>query len=267
MFTVLHAPSQVSGSGGYNRAVVAPKQDQSVGDSKVADVRAESGRATPESVFSLRQRLAIWFISHLATLAIRVIGVTLRVTTEAEPGSAPGGIAAPGVYSFWHECIFSATYIHRNRAISVMTSRSFDGEYIARIIESLGFRAVRGSSSRGGVGALLGMHQAVEEGRIAAFTIDGPRGPRHVAKPGPVLLARNTGVPLICFHVAHASAWTLNTWDSMRIPKPFSRAHVIYSRIIAVPRDADDSTMEQIHAEMQATLERVREAAEGKFAR
>ena len=245
--------------------MVAPKQDQSVNDSHARDIRAELKPSAPESAFPLRQRLAIWFISTLSTLVIRIIGVTLRVTAEAEQGSAPGGIASPGVYSFWHECIFSATYIHRNRAISVMTSRSFDGEYIARIIESLGFRAVRGSSSRGGVGALLGMHQAVEAGRIAAFTIDGPRGPRHIAKPGPVLLARNTGAPLICFHVAHGSAWTLNTWDRMRIPKPFSRVHVIYSRIIAVPRDADDAAMDRIHGEMQATLERVREAAEGKF--
>ncbi len=83
-----------------------------------------------------------------------------------------------------------------------MTSRSFDGEYIARIIERFGFVAVRGSSSRGGSAALLGMNRALAGGRIAAFTIDGPRGPRYVAKPGPVMLARMSGAPILCFYLA-----------------------------------------------------------------
>ena len=215
--------------------------------------------------FSLRQRFAIWLISTLVTLAIRLIGPTLRVSVEVEEGSAPGGHVFPGVYCFWHECIFSAAYIHRGHKISVMTSRSFDGEYIARIIGNMGMHAVRGSSSRGGAQALLAMHDDIAAGRIAAFTIDGPRGPRHVAKRGPVLLARNTQAPIICFHIAHSSAWVLNTWDQMRIPKPFSRAHLIYSRIICVPEDADEVAIEQKHAEMQAALERMREAAERKF--
>ena len=83
-----------------------------------------------------------------------------------------------------------------------MTSLSFDGEFIARIIEKLGFRAVRGSSSRGAVGALLGMRREVEAGQAVAFTIDGPRGPKYVAKPGPVLLAQATGAPMAAFHIA-----------------------------------------------------------------
>lgn len=219
----------------------------------------------PARVFSLRQRLAIWLISTLVTLAIRLIGPTLRYTVEVEEDSAPGGHVFPGVYCFWHECIFSAAYIHRNRAVSVMTSRSFDGEYIARIIQNMGFGAVRGSSSRGGMRALLEMHKEIEQGRIAAFTIDGPRGPRHIAKPGPVLLARNTGAPLICFHLAHSNAWALKTWDKMQIPKPFSRVHLVYSKIIRVPKEADAVTMDGLHAEMQETLEHVRKAAENKI--
>lgn len=145
-----------------------------------------------------------------------------------------------------------------------MTSRSFDGEYIARIIEEFGFKAVRGSSSRGAVRALLGMHTVIEEGRIAAFTIDGPRGPVYVAKPGPVLLARNTGAPIRCFYVAPREAWVLNSWDRFLIPKPFTSVHVRWSRKIAVPRDASSEDMQRYHAEMQAALERVRLDAEAK---
>ena len=142
-----------------------------------------------------------------------------------------------------------------------MTSRSFDGEYIARIIEKFGFRAVRGSSSRGGVRALLGMHAVIEGNGVAAFTIDGPRGPVYVAKPGPVLLARNTGTPIRCFYIAVKDAWVLNSWDRFIIPKPFTRAHVRWSRPIFVPRDTDSGAAQSYHAEMQAALERVRDEA------
>ena len=214
--------------------------------------------------FSLGQRLALWFISSLGTLAIRLIGPTLRYRVEIEPGGPPQPLLVPAVYCFWHRCVFASAYFYRNRDVAVMTSRSFDGEYIARIIQNLGFRAVRGSSSRGAVGALLGMHKEIAAGRTAAFTIDGPRGPRYVAKPGPVLLAKNTGVPIVCFHMALESVWVLDSWDATMIPKPFSRALLRVSRVIHVPPDADPATMERIHEEMQAALERVRDDADAR---
>jgi lysophospholipid acyltransferase (LPLAT)-like uncharacterized protein len=143
-----------------------------------------------------------------------------------------------------------------------MTSRSFDGEYIARIIESFGFKAVRGSSSRGGVRALLGMHTVIEAQGVAAFTIDGPRGPIYVAKPGPTLLARNTGEPIRCFYVAVRDAWILNSWDRFMIPKPFTRAHVRWSAPISVPSDTSSEELQRYHAEMQDALERAQAVAE-----
>jgi lysophospholipid acyltransferase (LPLAT)-like uncharacterized protein len=227
-----------------------------------AGTAAEQGAEVAS--FTLRQRLSIWAISAIGTLAIRVIGPTLKFEVQCEEGGPPTSdpLHVPAVYCFWHECVFASAWFFRNRDIAVMTSRSFDGEYIARIIENLGFRAVRGSSSRGAVRALLGMHTEIEQGRVAAFTIDGPRGPRHVAKPGPVLLARNKQVPLVVYHLAVKSKWTLNSWDKMVIPKPFSRAVLRVSTIMRVPSGADDAAMERHHAEMQAALERVRDGAE-----
>ena len=143
-----------------------------------------------------------------------------------------------------------------------MTSQSFDGEYIARIIKRFGFVPVRGSSNRGAVRALLGMRRDTEQGRTVAFTIDGPRGPRYVAKAGPVLLARATGVPLSAFHIAVESAWVLNTWDAFMIPKPFSRALMRVARQTVVPSNAGDEDIERFHAELQASLDRVREFTE-----
>jgi lysophospholipid acyltransferase (LPLAT)-like uncharacterized protein len=230
----------------------------------IAEQQSQLSTAT-DQFFTLRQRIALWTISKIGYLAIRLVCATMRFECSAEEPSdiapakyPPAGAVAP----FWHRCVFSATYYFRDRGISVMTSRSFDGEYIARIIEAFGFSAVRGSSSRGGVRALLGMHTVIEDGGVAAFTIDGPRGPKYVAKPGPVLLARNTGAPVMAFYVAVSDGWVLNSWDKFIIPKPFTRAHIRWSRPIFVPRDATSESLKIYHDEMQAALERVRHYAE-----
>ena len=143
-----------------------------------------------------------------------------------------------------------------------MVSSSFDGEYIARTIEKLGFVAVRGSSSRGGATALLGLKNQLEQGASVAFTIDGPRGPKDVAKPGPVLLSRSSALPMAAFYVALSDAWVLNTWDAMMIPKPFSKALVRVSVKIRVPAAAGDAQMTDFHQQLQAALERVTRFAE-----
>jgi len=214
--------------------------------------------------FTLRQRFLLWLISWSGYLAIRLIGPTLRYHVSYEEGAISQEGVFPGIYVFWHRCVFPAGYRYRNREIAVMTSRSFDGEYIARTIEKLGFRAVRGSSTRGGAPALLAMHTELAAGRGVAFTIDGPRGPRYVAKPGPVLLARNTQLPLSAFYLAVEHAWVLKTWDAFVLPKPFSRVEVRVSKIIRVP---SDGSLDEYHAIMQAALERVTEYAEGQFAK
>ena len=220
--------------------------------------------ATP---YSLRQRISLHLIIWAGYLAIRLIGPTLKFAVSFEAGAPTSLEERPFIYSFWHNCVFPAAYLWRKLKIRVMTSQSFDGEYIARIIQKFGFVPVRGSSTRGGVRALLGMRRETDQGWTVAFTIDGPRGPRYVAKPGPVLLARTTGVPMVVFHIALEKAWTLNTWDQLMIPKPFSRALMRISRRMPVPPQASDQEMERIHEELQAALDRVREFAEENLSR
>jgi lysophospholipid acyltransferase (LPLAT)-like uncharacterized protein len=213
--------------------------------------------------------MLLWFISWTGYLAIALIGPTIRysISWEEEP-SQPGAIfEKPVIYSFWHRAVFPASWMWRKQRIAVMVSRSFDGEYIARIIERLGFVPVRGSSSRGGAGALLGMKTFLERGESVAFTIDGPRGPKYVAKPGPVGLSKVTGIPMAAFYVALGNSWVLQTWDDFMIPKPFSKALVRLSRKTIVPADADDTQMADCHAQLQAALERVTEFAEENVAR
>jgi lysophospholipid acyltransferase (LPLAT)-like uncharacterized protein len=212
--------------------------------------------------FSLQQRLALWFISWAGYLAIRLIGPTLRPSFTYEPGTENEPKTRPAIYCFWHRCVFPAAYLFRDHQIRVLTSRSYDGEYIARVIERLGFRAVRGSSSRGAVQSLRELQRELEFDKRVAFTIDGPRGPRYVAKPGPIHLSRMTGAPLFCFFVAVERAWILNTWDAFIIPKPFSRIHCYVRTPITVSAEADH---DRALALMQAELEETRRRAEEFF--
>ena len=155
-----------------------------------------------------------------------------------------------------------AMYLWRDLQVRVMSSDSFDGEYTGRIMRKFGFVKVRGSSSRGAVRALLCMRRELEEGWKVAFTIDGPRGPRYVAKPGPVTLARSTGVPMVAFHIAVENAWVLRTWDRLMIPKPFSRALMRVSRKISVPRKIEDSAIDHYQSQLQSALDRTRAFSE-----
>lgn len=219
--------------------------------------------------FTLRQRILLWLISFAGYLAIRLICPTLRYSISwEEPPSPPDAIfEKPVIYSFWHRSVFPAAWMWRKCGIAVMVSRSFDGEYIARIIEKFGFVAIRGSSSRGGSEALREMKKELEKDAAVAFTIDGPRGPKYVAKPGPVLLARASGVPMAAFYVALSDAWVLKTWDEFMIPKPFSKALVRISSKMYVPAQADEKQIRDFHGLLQQTLERVTRFAEENLAR
>ena len=228
----------------------------------------------PKSVPRVRtftpwQRFLLWIIRWAGYLAIAIICRTLRYSISWEDESIASNtlFVKPVIYSFWHRCVFPATWIWREQGIAVMVSRSFDGEYIARIIEQFGFVAVRGSSSRGGAEALLGMREELAKGVAVAFTIDGPRGPKYQAKPGPVRLSRATALPIMAFYVGLSDPWILNTWDDFMIPKPFSKALVRVSRKIQVPADATEAQLADLHEQLQAALERVTKFAEDKVER
>jgi lysophospholipid acyltransferase (LPLAT)-like uncharacterized protein len=173
-------------------------------------------------------------VPPVAALAIRLLGMTLRYEDRAEPGVTPGwAIPGPVVFAFWHRSLLACAHRFRNLDIAILISASFDGELIARTVELLGFKAVRGSSSRGGAAGLRNMQAAYAEGHRCAFTADGPRGPKFVAKPGAAALANSVIPPTAeggpagtwvgCFYALPERAWELKSWDRFLIPKPFSR--------------------------------------------
>jgi lysophospholipid acyltransferase (LPLAT)-like uncharacterized protein len=217
--------------------------------------------------FSWRQRLVLRIIISLGYWFIRLIGPTMRVCVSREEGAQETIEQRPLIGSFWHACIIPATYLCRDLGVRVMSSNSYDGEYMGRIIRKFGFVAVKGSSSRNAVRALLGLRRALQEGWSVAFSIDGPRGPRYKVKPGPVALARSSGVSMTMFHVAVEKAWVLKTWDRLIIPKPFSRVLLRFGNLIVVPPEANDEDLRRYEEQLQNSLDRVREFAEANVQR
>jgi len=208
------------------------------------------------SGYSLKHRLLIRLADWAFYLLIKFIGGTVRVEIEgAENYAAVEKSGKLPIICFWHDRIFLGTYFHRFRRIVVITSQSFDGEYIARFIQRFGYGAIRGSSTRGGVGALVEMIRLMKNGLATSFSIDGPKGPRYVAKSGACLLAKKTGNPMLPFLVEAEKFWTIKSWDRLQIPKPFTRARFFHGAPIYVAPDAADEEIEKKRAELQASLD------------
>ena len=223
----------------------------------LADERVRRAYAFGDlSGHAFKDRLLIRLADLAFYALIHVVGRTVRFRVEGwehwESATRDGRLP---VMAFWHDRVFLATYYFRGRGIVVMTSRSFDGEYIARFIRRFGYGAARGSSTRGGVGALVEMVRLVRQGCPAGFTIDGPRGPRHIAKMGALLLAKKTGQPVLPFSVNAERFWEVPSWDRFQIPKPFTRATVRIAPPIHVPADASDSALEAKREELQRALD------------
>ncbi len=220
-------------------------------------------RPGPLSGYSLKDRMAIRAADLAFYLLIRAIGSTIRFEVEGwEHFEAIEAAGKLPVYAFWHDRIFASTWFFRNRGIAVITSQSKDGEYIARFIQRLGYRAIRGSSTRGGVGALVEMIKAMRTGIPTAFTVDGPKGPRYEAKPGAVLLSKKTGNPIMPFVVECERLKTIGSWDRLQIPMPFTRAKLMIGEPIYVNADADGGEIEAKRSELQLSLDAMVSAGE-----
>jgi lysophospholipid acyltransferase (LPLAT)-like uncharacterized protein len=208
----------------------------------------------PSSRLAPRQRRKAAAIAALGRPLVAALGATLTWRVDGlhhydeivQSGRQP-------IFAFWHGRILAATLFWRDRGIVVITSENFDGEWIARIIERFGYGTSRGSSSRGGVRALVQLKRDLESGKSAAFTIDGPRGPARVAQPGAVWLAGATGHPILPFHIEASRFWTSRSWDRTQVPKPFSTVTIAIGEPIEVP-DTREMTTQEKRKELQSSL-------------
>jgi len=169
------------------------------------------------------------------------------------------------IIAFWHEQLVLMPCFGWWPRLCIMISQHRDGELIARAVRPLGIEAVRGSSTRGGRGALRKILQAYRQGASLAWTPDGPRGPRRVAKSGVIHAARATGAMIV--PVAAAARWQrrLGSWDRMILPWPGSRLVFVVGAPIRVAHAASPEDVEAARATLERELERVRVDAERRI--
>jgi lysophospholipid acyltransferase (LPLAT)-like uncharacterized protein len=162
---------------------------------------------------------------------MRLIAGSWRISTQHEERwRSLYEARRPIVYLLWHEALLPLLWHHRRQGVVIVVSENRDGQYLSDFARVLGYRSVRGSSSRGAARALLGAVRELQSGCSVAFTPDGPRGPRRELKPGVVAAAQRGGGVIVPVHARADRAWRLDSWDQFLIPKPGARVTVTYGR-------------------------------------
>lgn len=178
-------------------------------------------------------------LARAGGVLLRALATTWRVTfVNPQVVSDLRLRQQPFIYLLWHGTLLPLIWVHRNRNVVAMVSEHSDGEIIARVIHSIGYRTVRGSSRRGAARALLGACRVIEEGACLAVTPDGPRGPAESVAPGAAIIAQRTGAPMVPVSLSASSAWRLKSWDRFMIPKPFAKLTIAYGDPIYVDAES-----------------------------
>ncbi|MDR0338675.1 MAG: lysophospholipid acyltransferase family protein [Desulfovibrio sp.] len=166
----------------------------------------------------------------------------------------------PMMFSLWHDELFTLMHVRRSLRLVTVVSQSRDGEYLARLLQSLGLRTARGSSSRGALGALLQAARIMrEEACNGVLTLDGPRGPRHVAKQGAIILAYRTPAYLVPVRLFPRKAKVFGSWDRFQLPLPFSRVDIVFGApYLVAAQDLSDAEVEKEALELEQRLHALR---------
>ncbi|MBW2193575.1 MAG: lysophospholipid acyltransferase family protein, partial [Deltaproteobacteria bacterium] len=159
------------------------------------------------------------------------------------------------IYASWHQRLFAGIApLAKRKPISIMISQSRDGEYISRIVDMLGWRAVRGSSSRGGREALKEIISLSKQGYRIVHIVDGPQGPPGIVKPGLIKIAQHSGMPIIFSTTSAEKKWVFNSWDQFVIPKPFSRVIIRFGDEIHIQRNLGGVDFEKKRSYVESAL-------------
>lgn len=199
-------------------------------------------------------------LGTLAGWVMRLLAMTLRMEVRDLCGiSRKPPTVDPVIYILWHNRFFVVppawNRICRGlRRAVTLTSASKDGAMVAAAMNVFDMGAIRGSSSRRGVAALIGLKRALAEGFDICLTPDGPKGPRYKVQPGFLKLAESSGAPIVPVHLKFSNAWRLKTWDRFVIPKPFSRVEVTFAEAIHIPRELDEAAFEAKRLELETLL-------------
>lgn len=192
----------------------------------------------------------------------------LVVSEEARAEVATG---RPLILTFWHDSLFVLVwYLERlgreGLRVTYLVSPSADGDLAVRMLDVLGGRAVRGSATRSGVKAMRGLYREIaRHGASPVVAPDGPQGPPHQCKPGPVVLAQLARALVLPIACAASPGWRLRTWDRLRVPAPFARVAVVVGEPLRVPAELDDGEQELHRRALETRLESLVERAEKRL--
>jgi len=197
------------------------------------------------------ERKLRWTV-RLGAALLRLLAMTWRIrTVNGEPLDEARRSGQRVLFALWHGELLPLLWHQRGRGVAVVISEHRDGEIIAQIAHVLGYRTVRGSSSRGASRALLGLTRAIDSGIDGAITPDGPRGPARVFAPGAAVAAQRTGALIVPIRASASHAWRLKSWDHFLIPKPFARVTVTMGPLTPVVADSPRAAAEQSEALQQ----------------
>jgi lysophospholipid acyltransferase (LPLAT)-like uncharacterized protein len=201
-------------------------------------------------------------VGFLAAEFLRLVWLTNRFSFDPPDVHDIVEPQMPAIFAFWHGQHFMTPFIkskeiHRAK---VLISRHRDGEFNAIAAERLGIGTIRGSGDhgsafyrKGGVGAFKEMMRALAENYNVALTADVPKRSR-IAGLGIIMLARESGRPIMPFAMATSRFLRLKNWDRTTINLPFGRGALVGGEIIMVPPDAGAEAMEELRARLEATL-------------
>lgn len=200
----------------------------------------------------------MWLVANTGAFVIRALGATWRIRTEEEGRLAHARSLSPRViFVFWHGRLLPLSYTHRKQRIHVLASEHTDGEMLGQTIRRLGFGHVRGSSTRGGTRAILELVEKVRAGFDLGITVDGPRGPRGIVKPGVVEVARQTGAVIVPITTASNRHRVFNSWDRFEMPLPYANVVVRYGEPVVVDAGADRTAVEARRSDVERELTRI----------
>lgn len=197
-------------------------------------------------------------IGTIVGWVIRLVGATLRLEIDDRAGLSQRG-ASPVLWSCWHNTVFVLPYMRvkffSHRKVVVLTSASKDGAVLENAVAVCNIGAVRGSSSRRAVAALIALRKAIKSGNDVCITPDGPRGPRYILQPGIIKMAETTGAPIVPIRVEFDRCWKLGTWDAFRIPVPFSGVRVILEDLVPISKGMSAEEFESARLRVQSILQ------------
>lgn len=210
---------------------------------------------TSPVAFSRKERLLLAVVPPVGATVLKALYATCMVEVRGrEHYDELFSSNSHFLLGLLHETLPIVACYFRNSNFHGLTSYSFDGELASRILNQFGIKAVRGSSSRGGMKALVQLAKATESIPLVGLTVDGPKGPRREAKAGIAIVSAKKQLPILPSAYVALSSWRANSWDRMAVPKPFTRIVCAFGVPLDPPAGLSSDLIERKRHDLEVSI-------------